>query len=801
MIPSSNYTEYFRFDVNDTNGSRLFTNVVGFHSTGQISSNLESLDGQIFHQEVIEKINLQRIDLSHYDLEQKVKDVALEHLKELHQTIAQLQDLNLPILNAIDLGVFSECRNSMIEEKGEKTEADSFKEFLQAVEQRSRNDYLVRLNMEPGSQEYYLKLLAAEGHEETGYYPAVTQCDGKYNIIDDEWPLEAALARLLVINPYSKIPYPTFENLLDAYHEARCHRYKCIGSDFIQDYELYSEGKIVFKRSGYDIYVYDKNLFKSLCMPPENKYPWLDCINEEFIDRVIKKGYVPESCRGKLEQYKDLPIIHVIKHETGIYGNVKNEQEIRKKEVNALENIDKFLFHYIMHLCESSDHDSFSISKTGESENLQQNEINNLKTLDETWDKLKDKYKYLRGTQSKRTEKKKGDSILKSDKPAWEKLNQIHKYLSKKSDKSDLDYKYLSKEIDESDLDLSEESLPDLLRFIKMFNLAISVINCRRKEDKITFGRGSYALRKRILEIIPNFFSFEVFSRTLFHERFKDPEYLANPKNWFDERVGDQARIYANTFILAKALSDCTLAQIILGVRGNTASGKSTLLGHKKGILNTDPIKRLLKEGTKIRNSQIHVEGAMLFDLCFDEIAHHTTLNYIVDLRLIKLKDIEDYLIIPAKKRNIHVVLSDFDVPLLTTLNRVLKRDPRGEDPVPSLKPMIEGFEGIRENRLKIINFIENDDTIQEYNLYYLNKLVAKKENGKIIPIDQTAYDECLRVPSKQEVEECLELTIDDKYLRKAVKRGDLEYHEALKIAERWKGKKVRDALEAHAKS
>lgn len=596
-----------------------------------------------------------------------------------------------------------------------------------------------------------------------GYYGLFWDVQVQGVILDDEYPLEGAFARLLLVSPYKKLNYPNFREYVGTFLEARRLRSELIHT--IKDYELYSNGKIVFKKSGNKLHYFDKPLFEELCAP--SKKLWLEIIDENFIENVIVKGYVPENCRNKLRKYIGYQIEEAIKVKSGNYGNIKQLRKIHK-EVDILEPVDRFLFYTIFDTIVQ-----LHSTKTDHNEN---------------WSKLQNRYKCLASDDSLASQK-----VKNAKQSVNEKLYNFYGY-------------FLGK-IEVSSLNLRKENFGEVLRITKMFELAKSLFHStvlpnslintpvlRKGEYRIEIFPGSYKLKQIIFNEMPNLSSPVVFSKTLFYQRCTEVSYLADKTNWDNERVGLHARMIANTLILAKSLSESR----IIGARGNTASGKSFALGKKVGILNTDPIKASLRRGTGVRNHQIHLEGATLFDLCFDEIANRSTLHYIVDLRMIRLEDISTYLIEPARKRNCTVFFNDFDVPLLTTLNRVLKRDPRGEDPVPSLEPMRTGFINIRKYREQVVRYVEVEEVIEEYTLYYLGQIVAKKEHGKMIYLE--GYEECLRVPSDEEIEISLNRTIDDAYIQEAIDRGDIKPEEK-EFIELWKGITVRDALQTHANS
>ena len=60
------------------------------------------------------------------------------------------------------------------------------------------------------------------------------------------------------------------------------------------------------------------------------------------------------------------------------------------------------------------------------------------------------------------------------------------------------------------------------------------------------------------------------------------------------------------------------------------------------------------------------------------------------------------------------VTLKDFDIPLLTSINRMFKRTPTGKEPLQDLKIIEDGFKETRKNRKMIIEYIKQCDRIQE---------------------------------------------------------------------------------------
>ena len=438
----------------------------------------------------------------------------------------------------------------------------------------------------------------------------------------------------------------------------------------------------------------------------------------------------------------------------GGYGNSERAKEILDTEVYPLDPLDRFLFENVFLM---------SLPKPSHTKELK----STYKWNKFQWGELKNRYRFLAEDQSYFFDIHSG----------WQKLKSLRAYL--------LDHREVSR------LGLRHQNAEDLLKITKMFDWAIAFFNCVHF-NKIPY-RGSYSLRLKILEITPKLSTSEVFTKTLSDHRLNDNNYLMNSKNWVDQRVAYQAKALMGSYILACSLSSNDTPNGLIGCRGNTAAGKTTALGYRKGCMDTDPIKCELKKGTGIKNYQVHHEGAMIFDLCFDEV-NKTVSRYIVDLRLIQLADIMHYLVEPARIRTCTVSLNDFDVPLQTTFNRVLNRNPTGRAPIPAIEPMIAGFKGIRKHRVEVLRAVKDEEIIVCYALYNLGKLVGKKEWGQFEIFDDLGFAECFQEPNDDEIEKCLKKVIDEEYILEAIERGDFLSDEPI-FLDKWEGMTVQQAL------
>jgi hypothetical protein len=743
-----NYSEYKRFQFFDLNSRFLFTDIIGCNSTGQLRAEYQYEDGRLFYLEDIGNVQLSNTEDPCYNLEQKIESLVQKHLAEVHRTLRKIDEskddiakkfkrLDFSMVDAISFGFFSELR---------KRKASMAHRYAEILDLRRMFDHYLRLNIDA-------KNAPAE-------LCSISKPEEKEIIRDDEWPLEATLVRLLLVRPYSESPLH-FTDFIKFFFEVRQLRLAFI--DMVaMDYELYSEGKLVFQEIEGKRHCYDQALFDELCQLPQDKEPLLKVIDDRFIEEVISKKYVPESSRSKLLKFKGLTIGEAI-NKAEIYGNLKRAEELEEEEVNPLEPLDYFLFQSIYWMCRKDESYGYS----------------------EEWGAVKNIYPYLSGNvvSAEQNQLELQTANDGPNEPAWLKLKLV--------------YKYLSGETKASSLDLKTETLENLLRIIKMFHLAISLINLERPTKKLAFEGDEYHVREVILGKVLSLNSCQVFTKTLFPQKLSQESYRLNPKNWMDLRVGIQIKLFANMFFLARSLSGQIGSPLLTGSRGNSGSGKSTELGKEKGILNPDTIKYALRAGSNVKNHQIHLEGAAIFNLCFVDIVN-AKLNYIVDLRLITLESIVQYLVKPAKINNCTINMSDFDVPLLTTLNRVLNRDPKDENPIPSLEPMVSGFINIRKKRAEVLDFIEKENSIKQYNLYYLGEIVGRKELGKMVIDDESGFQKCLSIPDDEEIAKDLDRIIDESYISEAYARGDF-WPGSQNSLSKWIGKSVREALEEHA--
>ncbi len=727
-----NFSERNTYNFTDSSQNYLFTTVIECDSTGQLTAKY-SRDNNTVFKEKIGSINLECIDYSEYDLHQKIESIVQKHLMEVCKTLRKIKftsfptgrppiNLGLTLVDAVKSGIFRTFRQRRL---------DKVNKFINILNEKTMFNTDLKPNIDIDNIEYI---------PSARYTNAIT--DEKGIIRDHEWSIEGALARLLLFKPFSRKPYPHFQTFVKTFFAARKLRLAFIKMVTV-DYELYFEGKIVFEQINGKRRIYNPVLFRELCQSPKDKAIWKEAlqstqtrygydangkwagklpkvvpqfkINNEFIETAIRKNHVPSNSKKKLMNFIGFPIPEAL-DKAEIYGNKKRKKEIKEAEIKRLSESDGFLFRSITAMLEGDNSYSYR---------------------SEEWTGIKKNYPFLADKiGSENSKNKEYKWVVGPVEPAWEMLKVLEKYLSGNCSVASIGIK--------------KEYLEGLLRIAKMFDLAVSLINCDRPINKLALDLGSYNLRHIIAEMAPHFFSYDVFTKTLsIKEKIKDPSYLTNFDNWTSSRVALHARMFLKYYFEVKSLSERFTDAMsiygqaieILSSRGNSGAGKSSALAQIKellgknmaAIINPDHIKFFLRVATEIKNHQVHYEGKQIFDRLIDEIEKES-FHYIVDLRLKDFADIDKYVLKPAEKRGCTISLSDYDVPLLTTINRILNRDPKGEDPIPSLDAIITGFIEIRKWRTDhLVDFeikkeveivIEKDGKIEKI----IGKLIEKEK-------------------------------------------------------------------------
>jgi hypothetical protein len=394
-------------------------------------------------------------------------------------------------------------------------------------------------------------------------------------------------------------------------------------------------------------------------------------------------------------------------------------------------------------------------------------------------------------------------------------------------------YNYLRGYVELEDLPIHAENVREYLKWIKTFDLVLMFQNSTtqthlrygngiriqyRHYGKVEFPRTTHEIRKKLLALCPDLTTLEAFILTRHPEEMKSQPHAEKLSNWTPESAVHSQRVIDRQLSaaghLAERMSHTELKSKIIAGRGISGSGKSTILERiirtyfevnnlKDQILNPDNLKRMLKnERCLVLNPQIHEEASIYFKFLLRKIVEEQQRNFVLDKRLLTLKDVIVNVVEPAKKLNCTVTLIDLHVDLKTSINRLLVRPKLGTEPCPLLSDWMDAAVKIAEYRSEIIQYALKEKTIAEYQLFSTNRqrLVAHIVNGVFETIQLKELNQCLRVPKKWEINNILTRKIDDAYIDVAIAEGDIlpEQRPAL---EKWRGLSVGEAYKTHAET
>ncbi len=373
-------------------------------------------------------------------------------------------------------------------------------------------------------------------------------------------------------------------------------------------------------------------------------------------------------------------------------------------------------------------------------------------------------------------------------------------------------------------IQLNHENAREFLKLVKLVDYALTWQG-HLSSQKFKLKRTSYKIRTFILKLCsPQMNTCEAYTKTLLSSRMEDFPYLQDPSHWVAKRKGLYAKLIANASIRTLALSKRLhpKAPSIWAVRGNSGSGKTYYLAHDRslqhaldekgslsGSLNPDTFKACLKRISPFTpphlvNNQVHEEGAALFARYQQALSQEALkLSLILDTRLLYVEDLKAHVIEPTRKRGGKAYLIDMDAPLLTSIHRMLIRDPFGKDPCVVLEAVIQGAVRMRENRLSIIEEVKKESLIKRYQLYHSGatgstQLVAEKKKGTFKILMKESFKECVRPPSKEEIQQQIQQIISTEHIDLAIARLDIPCHQR-PLLEKWKGKTIEEAMQKHA--
>ncbi len=360
--------------------------------------------------------------------------------------------------------------------------------------------------------------------------------------------------------------------------------------------------------------------------------------------------------------------------------------------------------------------------------------------------------------------------------------------------------KYLRGDVALEEVGINPVNARHFLRIVKIIDLAL--------KNRI-MAHSSYPLRKEILQLCsPQMSTTEAYTMTVDPQKMGDIDYLCRPENWMQEEVGHQAKAIAAQFARMVSFSRQIQAPLFYAIRGNTGSGKTSLLQEifktaldqteELPVLSLDPLKYFLKKQLKLTNVQIYEEANALFSNYLNGVFQQKALRFIFDSRLLTLDYIQKNVISPAEKRGEEVRLIDLDVPLSLSLVRSLVRDPFGKDSCVPPEAIEWGYLKIRRERAALIATIKEHPQVTSYKLYQGQVLIAEKGANGFQVYSNELYEESLRIPTQTEMDECLNRVIDATFVDEAVLQKQI-YPSQREALTKWSGKTVGAALKAHA--
>lgn len=355
---------------------------------------------------------------------------------------------------------------------------------------------------------------------------------------------------------------------------------------------------------------------------------------------------------------------------------------------------------------------------------------------------------------------------------------------------------------------------------------ASQILKQIKEHDTVLRGR-SFELRQAILQRSGGSInSFEAYtynpSGNLTGSELKN--FLDEPKNWVPERRRMHEQLITEELRSIEAMSEriSVNGKTIYALRGNTAAGKTTMLrqnerfsgaldadGRPTGAVNPDKYKVYLRNleqsGSKqtVNSTQVHSESTMITRRIKNEIQRRD-LSAIYDQRFNENKDIVT-LLEDARRTGKNVKILDVDAPLELSIARVFLRKADGPDPVPPFEILAEGFQGIRENRKKLIKEVVSNPDISDYTLYAYDQKgqarpIYEKVNGVVRVIDRSALRDTLLSDPREIIERARREIITDIYLEKLrTEYGATD--DVLTAMERYKGQSLEQALERHSRN
>lgn len=222
-------------------------------------------------------------------------------------------------------------------------------------------------------------------------------------------------------------------------------------------------------------------------------------------------------------------------------------------------------------------------------------------------------------------------------------------------------------------------------------------------------------------------------------------------------------------------------------LRGNTASGKTTVANtHDEfedavnpatskldGSINVDTYKAVLRKDLKsidcqVSHVQVHHEGATIKRSIYSLSIESQNLSLVLDERFTYFRNVA-LVMKDAERTDRLVKLMDLDVPLETSVMRVLGRDVDGEDPLVGFEIVADGFRGIREGRKGVIDLINKNERVTYYLLAETSSFpveeVVEKKDAVFYKYNELLFDKLLTY-DRNEVEKLAGKVVDQDYVQ-----------------------------------
>lgn len=359
---------------------------------------------------------------------------------------------------------------------------------------------------------------------------------------------------------------------------------------------------------------------------------------------------------------------------------------------------------------------------------------------------------------------------------------------------------------------IDEGNVEEVLKITKLINWTLRKMNCISLRAHAFDSQADLNLRWHILQQMPSKKTHQVFLNTFNEVKMREAQYWIDPRNWITERAAQRGLTAVVLHIAAITLGRSNNLRDCVGVRGNTGTSKSTsirkiLAGDDKGVMNPDQFKKMLKtkpgpfKEALVLNSQVHFEGAYLFDDVHQEIKQEKLLPFVLDMRLLTVKVIQEELIQPAKTKNLPVILHDLQSSSVAcSLVRVLTRATLGPDACPHFDPIIDGFKQSILNRKDVLDLVKKEDLIKEYKLILDDKLICEKKDGIFSFYDHQSLVFCTELPKDidTQLSHELERLITEDFITDAVEKSYI-FPEQKKLLTPWIGITLGEAVKRHS--